>query len=73
MKDRVVSLYTSVVTVGTPEIKNHEVDFVSSDKITDVTQFTYTCNNIYSQRRGHEMRTCEKEWFVRVWCVYEPR
>ena len=69
VRDLVVSLYTNEVAVGTPEVKNHEVDFVSSDKITDVTQFTYMCNNIYSQRRGHEMRTCEKEWLVRVLCV----
>jgi len=44
VRDLVVSLYTNEVAVGPPEIKNHGVDFVSSDKITDVTQFTYMWN-----------------------------
>ena len=74
VRDLVVSsLYTNEVAVGTPEIKNHGVDFVSSNKITDVTQFIYTCNNVYLQRRGHKVRMCEKEWLVRVWNAYEPR
>ena len=71
MRDLVVSLYTNKVAVATPKI--HGVDFVSSDKITDITQFTYTCNNVYLQRRGHKVRMYEKEWLVRVCYVYEPR
>ena len=33
VRDLVVPLYTNKVAVGTPEIKNHEVDFVSSDNL----------------------------------------
>ena len=48
----VVSLYTNVVTVGTPE--KSWGGFFSSDKFADITQYIYTCNNICLQRRGHK-------------------
>ena len=38
MRDLVVSLYTSSVEVGTPEMKNDGVDIINSGEFPDITQ-----------------------------------
>ena len=38
VRDLIISLYTSSVEVGTPEMKNHGVDIINSGEFPDITQ-----------------------------------